>query len=219
VVHGPERDGSAAGSGRVKGPVLEPDGGGDPDAVEGARAELLTLGRELRQLRRSRNRSLEQVADEAGVSVGLLSQLERGVGNPSYLTLAKIGQALGVPVAAFFGPDRGEDRFVVRRGDRKRLVTAREGAVFELLTPDLQGPFEMIWVELGPGVPEPETYQHPGTECVFLLEGRLTYRLGALTYELDAGDSMTFPGDLPHRAENPGPALARLVATVAPPSF
>lgn len=155
----------------------------------------------------------------AGVSVGLLSQLERGVGNPSYLTLAKLALALDVPVGAFFGSDRSEDRFVVRRRERKRLVTAHEHAVFELLTPDLQGPFEMIWVELGPGVPEPETYQHAGQECVLLLEGRVTYNLGALAYNLEEGDSITFPGDIPHRAVNPGPGVAKLVATMAPPSF
>ena len=86
----------------------------------------------------------------------------------------------------------------------------KQHAVFELLTPDLQGPFEMIWVELGAGVPEPETYQHAGTECVLLVEGQLVFHLGALSYRLEPGDSITFPGHLPHRAENPGPALAKL---------
>ena len=95
----------------------------------------------------------------------------------------------------------------------------REHAVFELLTPDLQGPFEMIWVELGAGAPEPERYQHAGAECVLLLEGNVTYHLGAVAYELEEGDSITFPGDIPHWAENPGPGTAKLVATVAPPSF
>ena len=184
-----------------------------------ARDELLALGRKLRSLRRARGRSLEQLAGAAGLSGGLLSQLERGAGNPSYLTLAKLAQALDVPVGVFFANDRSEDRFVVRRRDRKRLVPAGGHASFELLTPDLQGPFEMIWVELHPGAPEPEVYQHGGSECVLLLEGRLTYHLGALSYELEAGDSITFPGDIPHWAENPGPGTARLVATVAPPSF
>src|SRR5207247_2522296 len=111
------------------------------------------------------------------------------------------------------------DRLVVRRRDRKRLVTARENVVFELLTPDLQGPFEMIWVELGPRAPEPEVYQHAGMECVLLLEGCLTYDLGAQSYELEEGDSITFMGDIRHWASNSGPRVAKLVATMAPPSF
>jgi transcriptional regulator with XRE-family HTH domain len=187
-------------------------------AVDAAREELLAIGRKLRSIRKARGRSLERVAAAAGLSVGLLSQLERGVGNPSYLTLAKLAQALDIPVGAFFGGGSTDDRFVVRRRDRKRLVASR-GAVFELLTPDLQGPFEMIWVELGPGAPEPETYQHPGSECVLLLTGQLRYRLGAVTYDLEEGDSITFPGDIPHRASNAGSGVATLVATVSPPSF
>ena len=188
-------------------------------AVLVAREELLLLGQRLRSLRRSQGRSMERTAGAAGVSVGLLSQLERGVGNPSYLTLAKLAQALDVPVGAFFGAERAEDRLIVRRRDRKRLVTARENVIFELLTPDLQGPFEMIWIELGPEAPEPEIYQHAGMECVLLMEGHLVYHLGALAYELEEGDSITFLGDIRHWASNPGPGVAKLVATVAPPSF
>ena len=195
------------------------DLGVERSPTDTARDELKTLGRSLRDLRLKRGRSQEQVAAAAGVSVGLLSQLERGVGNPSYLTLTRLADALDIPVGHFFDERTPAEKLVVRYGERKRLFPAAGDVVFELLTPDLQGPFEVLWIELSPGAPEPEPYEHEGQEFILVVEGQLTFALGPATYQLAEGDSLTFPGDVPHRSSNPGPGTTRLVVIVAPPSF
>ena len=180
---------------------------------------LATLARRLRDLRRSRQLAMKELAQQAGVSIGLLSQLERGTGNPSYLTLAKLAGSLGVPVNYFFDADGSADPYLVRRQDRKRLVPARRDAIFELVTPNLRGQLEVLWIELDPGGEEPNPYQHDGEECVLVVAGSVRYHLGDRIYDLRAGDSVTFPGTMPHWAVNRGKRPATLVVAITPPSF
>jgi transcriptional regulator with XRE-family HTH domain len=184
-----------------------------------ARQELARLGDKLRAMRRARGLSIERLAATASLSVGLLSQLERGSGNPSYLTLARVADALRVPIGYFFADEGAADQFVVRRAERKRLSPASAAVDFELLTPDLQRSLEMLWIEIAPGSPEPEPYQHGGEECLLVVQGNVLYHLGTLEYDLAEGDSITFPGDMPHWAVNPGAGVAKLVVAVVPPSF
>ena len=75
------------------------DGQGPPPGTRPARDysdEIVSLGNRLRKLRYSGNMNLEELAERTGLSVGLLSQLERGIGNPSWVTLMKIADALHI---------------------------------------------------------------------------------------------------------------------------
>lgn len=60
------------------------------------------LGGELRQRRVAQNRTLRQVATEAQVSVGYLSEVERGHKEASSELLASICRALNLPLSALF---------------------------------------------------------------------------------------------------------------------
>src|SRR4051794_34606748 len=104
---------------------------------------LRALGERLRELRRSRGLKLRDLAAAAEVSTGLLSQLERGVGNPSYLTLGKLAATLNVPPGSFFEANANGDPFLVRRAQRKRLTPASRNVTFDLVTPDLRGKLEV----------------------------------------------------------------------------
>jgi transcriptional regulator with XRE-family HTH domain len=180
---------------------------------------LRVLATRLRDLRRSRGLKLRELAEAADVSTGLLSQLERGVGNPSYLTLAKLAGTLNVPAGYFFEANANGDPFLVRREQRKRLTPPSRNATFELVTPDLRGKLEVLWIVLDPGASEPNRYEHEGEECVVLIDGAMRYHLGERSYDLEAGDSLTFPGTVAHWAENPNDAPATLVVAITPPSF
>lgn len=182
--------------------------------------ELVKLGSRLRELRLSRQIKLSDLAQSAGVSAGLLSQLERGVGNPSYMTLAKLATAFGVPISDLFGQeDESGDQYLVRKAERKRLSPPRGDATFELLTPSLRGKLEVLWIVVEPGGAEPNPYQHEGEECVLCVEGSADFHLGERVYSLEEGDSLTFPGSTPHWAVNCGDSPTTLLVAITPPSF
>lgn len=57
------------------------------------------LGKAIRELRHKKGASLETLAGEAGITLNMLSLIERGEGNPTWATIRGISAALGVSVA------------------------------------------------------------------------------------------------------------------------
>jgi transcriptional regulator with XRE-family HTH domain len=57
------------------------------------------LGNAIRELRHKRKASLETLAKEAGITLNMLSLIERGEGNPTWATVRGIASALGVSVS------------------------------------------------------------------------------------------------------------------------
>jgi len=181
---------------------------------------LVELGAQIQALRATHALTLEELGRRAGISPGLLSQLERGLGNPSFSTLYRLAHALEVPLSSFFQGPGSENGIVVRRYERKRLLLPGRQLIYELVTPDLNRPFEVVWVEFGPGVStEKHPYVHKGEECGLVLEGELEVHLGDQVYTLESGDSITFQSTIPHWHCNPGKERTKTVWTVVPPSF
>lgn len=57
------------------------------------------LGKAIRDLRQKRKATLETVAGKAGITLNMLSLIERGEGNPTWATVSAIAAALGVTVS------------------------------------------------------------------------------------------------------------------------
>lgn len=181
--------------------------------------DVRALGRALRQARLDQGMTVEALASAAQVSSGLISQLERGQGNPAFLTLRRLSEALHLPVAHFVqGP--GSSGIVVRAAERKRLELPDSGLVYELLTPSLQGKLEVLRTQVPAGwTNELKPFSHEGEECIHLLGGRLEVVVGGTRYALEEGDSITYDASLPHWYVNSSDAPAYLLGVVTPPSF
>lgn len=196
-----------------------------PGAAPDEEAGLgLRIGGEIRELRQQRQVTLTGLAEQTGLSVGLLSQIERGLSEPSVQALHRIATALGVTLGSFFrepeeapaGP--GED-IVVRRGRRKRLDYGG-GLVDELLSPSLDGQLELLLCRLAPGSSSgAEPYCHAGEEAGYVLAGSLELTVDGVTHLLQAGDSFGFPSLKPHSYRNLSTQETVVVWVVTPPSF
>lgn len=182
---------------------------------------LAQVGAMLRKLRRERGMTVEALAAAADLSAGLISQVERGIGNPSFTTLLKLSATLGVPLGTFLSdPGSQTGHRVVRKHERKRLELPGEGLVYELLTPDLQRDLQVLLTRMPPGFDGAgQPFRHPGEECQHVLSGQLEIFIGDESYELSEGDSITYDSDLPHWYRNPGTGWAEFIGAVTPPSF
>lgn len=184
---------------------------------------MVGVGSQVRSLRKQQALTLEQLSQRCGVSTGLLSQMERGRGNPSFNTLVQIAHALGAPVAQLLQYEPATSP-VVRRHERRQLnphpnATA-VGARHELLTPGLDQLLEAVWVEAPPGYSTEDTpFTHPGEEVGIILEGRHEIHLGTTCHVLGPGDSITYPSSVPHWYRNPGPDTVKAVWIITPPTF
>ena len=180
------------------------------------------LGEQVRRLRYERGLTLEEVSARSGCSVGSLSQLERGKGNPAFFTLAKIAHALEVPVARLLHIERALQP-VVRRGEGRRLnphPTDYRGAVYELLTPDLDRALEVVRYELPPGLSTESTpFVHGGEEAGIILRGVQEINVNGVLYRLEAGDAISFQSTLPHWFRNPGREITEGIFVCTPPTF
>lgn len=180
------------------------------------------LGRIVRTYRVEAGLSLNALAASSGVSAGLLSQIERGNGNPSYNTLIKLAHALGVRVGDFFGGDDPEPKLagLVRADSRRRLLLSEHDMVYELLTPSMNGRLGMIRAQIAAGWSnETVPFLHEGEECIVVVEGALLIVVGAERYELSLGDALTYDASVPHWYANVTEQPAVLIGSMTPPSF
>lgn len=187
--------------------------------------DQVRLGSEIRQTRLRRKMKLSELADKAGVSASLVSQIENGKASPSLSTLRRFANALGVKVANFFideaesdGVRHGHGR-IVRADQRKHLYLPASKIRCELVTPDLDGDIEFVLTEVEPGGVEAELMSHPGEEVILVMEGTLRVCLLDEVYLLKRGDGITFDSSVPHSIHNPGRQNARLVSAITPPSW
>ncbi len=165
------------------------------------------LGGTIREFRQKDHLTIADVAAQAGISRGMLSKIENGQVATSLDTLSRIAQALGVSLAHLFRyydvPSGGAQ--LVRSGAGMEVVRrgTRCGHTYHLLAYD-QGPqktFEPFLITMDDASEIFPTFEHPGTEFLHMLEGRIEYRHGQHTYMLGPGDSLTFRGSVPHGPE------------------
>jgi transcriptional regulator with XRE-family HTH domain len=185
----------------------------DPSMVE--------LGSLIQRLRLEASVSIGSLALSAGLSSGLVSQVERGLGNPSYTTLIKLAHALHVPVGKFFSGEEPDERAaLVRREDRRRLLLSERNLVYELLTPSMNGKIGMLQVQIAPGWSNQSVpYVHEGEECVTITEGELLIVIGGTSYYMGTGDSLTYDSSIAHWYHNESHYPAVLIGAMTPPSF
>lgn len=169
----------------------------------------LAVGRRIRDLRRARAMSLETVAARADLSIGFISQIERGLSSPSLRALATLADVLGVGIAALFGATPGDggasDGVVTREVQRAELKLWRTGVSKQLLSPaGIESRLNLFLVHLEPGGSTgDELYTHDGEEAGLVLQGEMILTVDAETWTLKEGDSFRFASRRPHRFSNP----------------
>jgi transcriptional regulator with XRE-family HTH domain len=164
----------------------------------------------LRQRRKARGMSLDDLARASGVSRAALSQIETSKSNPTVGVLWKIAVGLGIPIAELIGAPRS-GVVVLRRADSQVLRSADGKFESRPLTPAGASPLvELYELRLAARSTHASDPHSPGThEVLVVLSGVCRMRVGEELHELGAGDSIAFPADRPHAYENPGAGEAR----------
>jgi transcriptional regulator with XRE-family HTH domain len=150
-----------------------------------------------RRLRTARGLSLDALAAASGLGRATLARLEAGQANPTIDTLYSIADALGVSLGALLGEDPAPRTRVLRAGEAVRVSGAVEAQLIERLYGI--GLAEVLVVRFTPGRRR-KARPHPTgvVEHLLVTGGRLEAGPVGETVELDTGDYLRFPGDLPH---------------------
>jgi transcriptional regulator with XRE-family HTH domain len=178
-------------------------------AMKAKPAMDVAVGQRIRDLRRSRAMSLEEVAARTDLSIGFLSQIERGLSSPSLRVLATLADVLGVGIAGLFGAKESSktasDAIVTREVKRAKLNLWRTGISKQLLSPaGSDGRLNLFLVHMEPGGSTgDESYSHDGEEAGLVLSGKMKLTVDAESWTLKQGDSFRFASRRPHRFSNP----------------
>ncbi|HEX8793317.1 MAG TPA: XRE family transcriptional regulator [Polyangiaceae bacterium] len=185
-----------------------------PVAAPGDDVGAAELGRRvaenLRQRRKARSMSLDDLARASGVSRAALSQIETCKSNPTVGVLWKIAVGLGIPFAELIGAPRS-GAAVLRRADSQLLRSSDGRFESRPLTPAGASPLvELYELRMSARSTHRSEAHAPGThEVVVVLTGQLRLHVDQEVYELAAGDSIAFAADRTHSYENPAGAEAR----------
>ncbi|MEM6665773.1 MAG: XRE family transcriptional regulator [Pseudomonadota bacterium] len=189
---------------------------------------LISLGSEVRQVRKARQMTLKDLAVASGISVSHLSAIERGAANPSIETVYGIADGLGITPDWFFARRSGagpmEKAYVVRRQNRRNLNmlygegTDELGYNDALLSSSIGGGFYMGVADYEPHSSRPghPLYQHGGEQHGLILTGEMELQIGDEFITLREGDSYSFPASIAHNARNTTDRPCKLVWAVSP---
>ncbi|MGK9067318.1 cupin domain-containing protein [Stutzerimonas chloritidismutans] len=173
------------------------------------------IGERLRRYRRAANKTLNQVAKEAGLTASFLSQAERNLTGVSISSLANIAKSLGVPLNALFDqPMQAQPDS--HQGERVRYTIEGQPLAYERLSTSFPGNLlNAVKVSMPVGY-QSELIAHEGSEFAYVLSGRIVYTVDGRSYPLAIGDSIHFDAGKPHYLANVGdqPAEVLTVTTM-----
>lgn len=173
-----------------------------------------SMGGQLRRLRRQRGLSLQEVAARAQLSLGFLSQIERGLSSPTLRDLIRVAEALEATLAQLLEPVQpaAEPAGPVVRVAQRRDVAFHQGISKQALTPPGAPGLTLYLVTLEPGARTGEgLYAHAGQEAGMVLQGRLLLTVDRTDHWLNEGDSFGFPSTVPHGFANAAAGVTRVL--------
>lgn len=168
----------------------------------------------LKRNREERNLSLGQLADLAGVSKVLLSQLEKGGANPTINSIWKIAGALGLPYSSLLELPDAKASHV-----RKTDITAMDDAGYRIYCYYPKGAdsdVELYQVQMAPGcVHESVGHSPGGTEYFMVLAGRMMLQVEDEEYVLERDDALRFDATVPHTYRNVSDTAVKAVMAIS----
>ena len=166
------------------------------------------IAKRIRDLRESRQHTLEQVATRAGISKSFLSKVERCNVSISIAALSRLATAFNVSIGEFFDSDEPDSEVIfVPRGESRSVSGAHRNLSYD---------YDVLIPRRGMRIMQPtmisidgrkarfELRQHPGEQFIFMMEGEMNYVCGNHEFTLRPGDCLYLNARTPH-----GPKVKR----------
>ncbi len=180
----------------------------------------LTIGKQIRELRKARGMTLMDVADKINRSVGYISQVERDKSEVTIASLNQIADALQVDLSFFFDQQQKqhneESAYIVRSDNRRQLNFIGAGMDESLLSPNLSGESLMILNESQPGSSSGGLIKRDVEMSGYILSGSLKLILEKSNFILNQGDSFVLPRNVLHDFENVGKENCQVIWYLTP---
>ncbi|WP_425865178.1 helix-turn-helix domain-containing protein [Arthrobacter sp. TWP1-1] len=167
-------------------------------------SDPVAIGSRIRAARQDQRLTIEQVAAATGLTKGFLSRVERDLTSPSVASLVTLCQVLSINIGDLFA---ASETHLSRRGEGPKISLGGEGIVERLLTSRSERQLQVLSATIDPyGRGESELYTVDcDVDVLHIISGELTLIMTQESYDLKAGDTLSFPGREPHTWENRSP--------------
>lgn len=180
------------------------------------------IGKKIKKLRTSKKLTLKELSEQTDLSIGFLSQLERGLTTVAIDSLGKIAKQLGVDLTYFFEAPKKSKKILLRSYEKEIFQVENNRFIKYNLSNNLEDKnFLPRLIEILPSDSNENlvSYQHEGEEFVYVLEGILTLILGEDEKELYPGDSAHYDSSVKHNWANYTSKPVRLLTVNTPNIF
>ena len=180
-------------------------------------SNLIQIAFRIREMRKNRNLTLDELGIRSGLSKGLLSKIENFRSIPSLPVLASISESLDVDMAELVrGVGKAsEANYCLVRAEERETVSRRDGAVGFLYETAVLRQLESCFFEsmvltVSPGGKRREITSD-ADQFIFILKGEINFHLGGEVIPMKKGDALLFDGRVPHVPLNATDADAQLL--------
>jgi transcriptional regulator with XRE-family HTH domain len=178
--------------------------------------QLDSFGVRLKELRLEKGWTLQELADQSGLSKTFVSRLETGDRQASIAAVLTLARIFGVSLASMFESEVATEPCLVVRAAETVSKEANGLTYTPLSSADRFFNLQPIRLSVSPKRKGNEHFHHEGEEWIYLLSGRLTLSLAGKTYDLEPGDAAHFDSRLPHRLIARGPHEAEVLLVASP---
>jgi transcriptional regulator with XRE-family HTH domain len=178
--------------------------------------QLDSFGVRLKELRLQRGWTLQQLAEQSGLSNTFISRLETGDRQASIAAVLTLARVFGVSLASMFESEVATEPCLIVRA-AEAVTKSANGLTYTPLS-NAQRFFNLqpIRLTVSPKRKGFEHFHHEGEEWIYLLSGRLTLSMAGKTYDLEPGDAAHFDSRLPHRLIARGTQDAEVILVASP---
>ncbi|CTQ55926.1 DNA-binding transcriptional repressor PuuR [Roseibium album] len=169
----------------------------EPTTVSEAEQDTPNYGPVIRQRRKALGLTLDDVAKATNLTIGFLSQVERGISSPSLSSFMRIASALQTSLEQLIKVPEPFSEYVAK-DDRQTYILGKSKRLYEKLGPGFPGALTYPCIIHRPPGHVSEHMQHEGEVFCYLLEGSLEYHLGNKVFIMSPGDTIHHNTSKPH---------------------
>ncbi|HEY1165711.1 MAG TPA: XRE family transcriptional regulator [Chitinophaga sp.] len=179
---------------------------------------IIQISNKIKEKRKAKGITIQELADKAEVSKGLISQIENNRTVPSLLVLINIIRALNLDMNEFFneiGTEQQSSKVIIKQEASYQVFEkeAAKGFLYKrVLTRSVKNyPVDIVILELKKGARRTQMVKTDAYEYKYIIQGKVEYQIENEKYILNEGDSLFFDGRLGHKPANIGDEDARIL--------